>query len=68
MDERIYEYWKDKITKVLKRKKRVRPLDIAERLGVHPSTILKWLMVLELKGIVKTEKIGREKFVELVRK
>ena len=68
MDERIYEYWKNEIVKVLKRKKRARPLDIARKLGVHPSTILKWLTVLELRGVVKSERVGRERFVELVRK
>lgn len=67
MNKALYEYWKNKIVKFLKRRKKPISIDeFAKKLKVNKLTLYRWISILELKGVVSTEiNNDRRKYVWL---
>jgi len=69
MNQRMYEYWREKIVKYLKKKRK--PIlfqNLVKDFGIPYSTVSRWITILEIKGIIKTwSDENRRKYVELVR-
>ncbi len=69
MNQAVYNYWREKIVKYLRKKRKAVSLDqMSEELESHKATVLRWVNILELQGILKTEIVDRKKYVELVKK